>query len=151
MRRGNPPQRRTPLRQGKPLERKTPLKSSSNLERKPLRATSRKRDRENRERRAMKNAMFPDGTPPCIVPWCGQWADDLHEPLTRARGGSIIEPDNAVPTCRAHNDELTEEPAWGYELNLLVHEWDKRSYAEVAADRCEALARWNAQHLEEAS
>ncbi|RSN12859.1 hypothetical protein DMB42_11825 [Nonomuraea sp. WAC 01424] len=151
MKRGNPPQRRTPLKQGKPLERKTPLRAAGNLERKPIRNQSKKRQAENLERRAMKHAMFPDGTPPCIVPWCGQWADDLHEPLTRARGGSITEPDNAVPTCRRHNSELTEEPPWGYELHLLVHAWDTRTYAEVAADRREALAGWHAEQVREAS
>jgi hypothetical protein len=147
MKRGNPPARRTPLKQGKPLERKTPLRAAGNLERSaPLRKQSKKRQQENRERRAMKNEMFPDGTPECIVPWCGEWADELHEPLTRARRGSITEPDNAVPTCRRHNQELTEEPDWGYELDLLVHSWDKRAYAEIAEDRREALARWRADN-----
>jgi hypothetical protein len=137
----------TPLAQGKPLERKTPMPRGKGLDRSaPIRQQSAKRKQANRERRAMANAMFPDGAPPCIVPWCGQWADDLHEPLTRARGGSIVEPDNAVPTCRRHNSELTGEPPWGYELHLLVHEWDRRTYAEVAADRREALARWRDEH-----
>ncbi len=150
--RSNPPARRTPLRQGKPLERKTPLKQGGNLDRTtPIKAQSQKRQRENRQRRAMANAMFPNGTPPCIVPWCGQWADDLHEPLTRARQGSITDPDNAVPTCRRHNSELTEEPGWGYDLHLLVHKWDQRTYTEVAADRREALARWHAENAREAS
>lgn len=136
----------------KPMPRGEGFKRSGNPERSSsLPKQSKKRQQQNRERRAMKNAMFPDGTPPCIVPWCGQWADDLHEPLTRARGGSITEPDNAVPTCRGHNQELTEEPAWGYELHLLVHEWDKRTYAEVAADRRVALAIWHAEQDREAS
>jgi hypothetical protein len=152
VKRGNPPKRRTPLRAKKPLERKTELRAGGNLERStPLRQQSTKRQRENRERRAMKNEMFPDGTPPCIVPWCGRWAEDLHEPRTRARQGSITDPDNAVPTCRRHNSKLTEEPAWGYQLELLVHSWDKRSDAEIAEARREALARWHAEHLEEAS
>lgn len=145
--------KRTGIKRGtKRLERKKPFESRGNLDRStPIRQQSAKRQRENRERRAMKNEMFPDGTPLCIVPWCGRWADDLHEPLTRARGGSIVEPDNAVPTCRRHNSELTEEPVWGYELHLLVHEWDRRTYAEVAADRREALARWYAENAQVAS
>lgn len=158
MKRGGPLKRHKRLNPGKPLgsktplERKAPLRASGNLERgAPLAKQSKRRERENRERRAMKNAMFPDSRPLCIVPWCGRWADDLHEPLTRARQGSITEPDNAVPTCRSHNSELTEEPEWGYELELLVHAWDKRTYAEVAEDRRAALARWHAEHLGEAS
>lgn len=152
MKRGNPPVRRTPLKRGKQLERKAPLRSSSNLERHaPLAKQSKKRQAENRQRRAMKNAMFPDGRPACVVPWCDQWADDLHEPLTRARVGSIVEPDNAVPTCRGHNQELTEEPAWGYKLHLLVHSWDKRTYAQIAEDRRNAIAAWHAEHSWEAA
>jgi hypothetical protein len=140
-------QAKTGLKQGKPLERKTPLRSTGNLERKTgLRQVSSKRARENRERRAMKNEMFPDGTPPCVVPWCDRWAEDLHEPRTRARQGSITDPDNAVPTCRSHNSKLTEEPVWGYDLELLVHSWDKRSDAEIADARREALDAWHAQH-----
>ncbi|MEV0994594.1 hypothetical protein [Nonomuraea sp. NPDC050202] len=152
MKRSPMPRRRTSLKQGKPLERKMPLRSASNIERKTeLRQVSSKRARENRERRAMKNEMFPDGTPPCVVPWCDRWAEDLHEPRTRARQGSITDPDNAVPTCRRHNSELTEEPAWGYDLELLVHSWDKRSDAEIAEARREALARWHSEHLGEGS
>jgi hypothetical protein len=66
--------------------------------------------------------------PDCAVPWCYTPADDLHEPLTRARGGSICDPENQVPLCRAHHDELTFRPeselAWAYALGLLVHSWD---------------------------
>lgn len=156
MKRGNPPKRRTQLKAGKQIERKTPmprgegLKKSGNLARSaPLPKQSKKRQQENRERRAMKNAMFPDGQPRCIVPWCERLAEDLHEPLTRARQGSITDPDNAVPTCRGHNGELTEEPAWAYELELLVHSWDGRSSTEIAEARRKALAGWYAKHSQE--
>lgn len=151
MKPGGPLKRYTELKQGKPMARGNGFKRTAN----PLARTaslpkqSKKRQRENRERLAMKNAMFPEGRPACIVPWCDRWADDLHEPLTRARQGSITDPDNAVPTCRGHNSELTEEPAWGYELHLLVHEWDKRTYAETAADRREALDRWYVENSPE--
>ena len=99
------------MKQGGPLKRN-----------KGLRAVSAKRARENRERKAMAKARFPE-RPRCVVPWCPRMADDLHEPLTRARGGSITDPDNTVPVCRQHNEELTMEPAWGYELGLLKHSW----------------------------
>jgi hypothetical protein len=156
---GGPLKRYTRLESGGPIQRKTEMprgdgfKSTANsLERTAsLPKQSKKRQRENRERHAMKNAMFPEGRPACIVPWCELLADDLHEPLTRARGGSITEPDNAVPTCRGHNSELTEEPAWGYELELLVHSWDKRSGAEIAEARRSALDTWHAEHVLEAS
>ncbi|WP_262403460.1 hypothetical protein, partial [Actinomadura sp. CNU-125] len=63
--------------------------------------------------------------PTCAVPDCGRPADDVHEPLTRARGGSIIDPANMAPLCRPHHTEITDEqPAWAYDLGLLVHSWD---------------------------
>jgi hypothetical protein len=70
-----------------------------------------------------------------VVPWCRRLADDLHEPLTRARCGSIVDPDNAEPVCRDHNGELTKEPVWGYELALLVHEWEKTPTSVLARVR----------------
>ena len=90
---------------------------------KRLRVVSAKRARENRERRAMARQRFPEMNPCCIVPWCTRMADDLHEILTRARGGSITDEENTVPVCRQHNEELTLEPAWGYDLGLLKHSW----------------------------
>lgn len=140
MRRGLPPQRHAELRRHAELK-----PGQSQLKRTRLRPVSKKRQQENRQRHAMANELFPDGQPPCIVPWCRQLADDLHEPLTRARLGSITDPDNAVPTCREHNGELTKEPVWGYRLSLLVHSWDARTPAQVAADRRAALAAWTAR------
>lgn len=55
-------------------------------------------------------------------------ADDIHEPLTRARGGSIVDPDNQAPLCRPCHDEVTFRPeselGWAYAIGLLVHSWD---------------------------
>ena len=104
---------RTPLHRGKPLERKTPLPQ-----------VSRKRAREIRERRAMLQAKYP-GITLCEVPFCNRGADDAHEPLTRARGGSITDPENVKAVCRPHHDEITfEEPEWAYDLGFLVHSWE---------------------------
>ncbi|WP_262403286.1 hypothetical protein, partial [Actinomadura sp. CNU-125] len=78
-------QRRTPLSSGKPLERRTPLHAATTLARvTPLALVSRKRRAENRERRTVVHATFGDA-PTCAVPDCGRPADDVHEPLTRAR------------------------------------------------------------------
>ena len=105
---------RTPLHRGKPLERKSPL----------LPQVSRKRAREIRERRTMLQAKYP-GITLCEVPFCNRGADDAHEPLTRARGGSITDPENVKAVCRPHHDEITfEEPEWAYDLGFLVHSWD---------------------------
>ncbi len=142
--------KRYSLRRSKPLERYTPLPAGAPLARRtPLRAVSVKRQRENRERRAMADQRWPDGeVPACVVPWCRRLADDLHEPLTRARGGSITDEDNTVPLCRGHHDDLTGEADWGYELDLIVHSWDTRTAAQIAADRRRKLAAWARTHRE---
>ncbi|MER6942541.1 HNH endonuclease signature motif containing protein [Nonomuraea sp. NPDC000554] len=125
MKRGNPLRRRTELKPGKPLERKTPLRSAGNLERAtPLRKQSKKRQQENRERRRVVDAKYGTGLVRCEVPGCTSLADDAHEVLTRARGGSITDPDNIRAVCRPHHDEIGTEPVWAYELGFLRHSWE---------------------------
>ncbi len=106
------------MKRSKPLTRTAGLARTGRLN-----PVSSRRQRANRERRAMADRRFPE-RPRCVVPWCTRMADDLHEPLTRARGGSITDEENTVPVCRQHNEELTMDPAWGYELGLLKHSWD---------------------------
>ena len=86
----------------------------------------------------MRDRRWPGGeVPRCIVPACPDLADDLHEPLTRARCGSITSDENTVPMCRRHNDDLAQRPeselGWAYALGLLVHSWDA-GRNEVARD-----------------
>lgn len=132
-------QRHKPLEGGQPPARRT-----------RLRQQSKRRQKENRERSAMADRLWPGRTPPCIVPGCPRLADDLHEPVTRGRGGAIDDPDNSVPVCRPHHDELTfREPAWAYELELLVHSWDRRPTSAIAQSRNVALANaWAELHWE---
>lgn len=110
------PARRLRGNPDKPLRRKAWMKRVSG-----------KRARENRERRAMVTRLYPE-RPQCARPACPRLADDIHEPLTRARGGSITDPANQVPLCRPCHDEVTFRPeselAWAYEIGLLVHSWD---------------------------
>jgi hypothetical protein len=104
-----------------------------------LRPVSTKRQRENRERRAMVAELFPqrplcvvyelfqvspDIIPPEVIGACGRWADDVHEPLTRARAGGISDKSNAVAPCRRCHEALGLEPAWGYQLDLIRHSWN---------------------------
>jgi hypothetical protein len=111
-----------------PLSRNVPLAGKNAATRKaPLRPVSDKRRAENRERRAMIAALYPE-RPRCARPGCRRWADDVHEPLTRARGGSIADPANQVPLCRPCHDEVTFRPEseldWAYSAGLLIHSWD---------------------------
>lgn len=126
LRRTKPLQNKTPLKPGKPLERKTPLKAGGNLDRSAtLRQQSKKRQAENRERRKVVTAKYGAGPVRCEVPWCTRLADDAHEPLTRARGGSITDPDNIRAVCRPCHDEITDkQPDWAYEIGFLRHSWE---------------------------
>jgi len=119
------PARVVPLRRGSGLE-----PSGIPERRVRIRPVSPKRARENRERKAMIAQTFGGERPLCAVwgamqpGWCGRWADDAHEPLSRARGGSITDPANCVPLCRPCHTLITDqEPQWAYDLGLLVHSW----------------------------
>lgn len=125
--------KRSAMPRGKGLERGAKL-----LRHAPMRAVSKVRAAENRVRRKIVDELFPD-RPLCIVyelsqvneglipdeviARCGRWADDVHEPLTRARGGSITDPENMEPPCRFCHEALGLEPSWGYSLGLIRHSW----------------------------
>lgn len=124
MNRSKPLKRHTPLTARKRLERRASLTTGTPLARvTPIAPVSKKRRAENRTRRNVAYATFGDA-PACAAPGCGRLADDVHEPLTRARGGSITDPANMVPLCRPCHTEITLGPAWAYDLGLLVHSWD---------------------------
>jgi hypothetical protein len=50
---------------------------------------------------------------------CRKWSVDVHEPLTRARGGSILDPDNVLATCRPCHDWIHANPTAATTLGLL--------------------------------
>lgn len=87
--------------------------------RKALRAVSKKRTRENRERRQILHDRY--GTHPrcagceplarlgvtSATTGCTGWASDGHEIVRRSRGGSITDPDNILPLGRGCHDYVT--------------------------------------------
>ena len=109
--------RTTPLRRGGPLARRT-----------PLRARSRKRSKQQWERARMvrrelwKRELCEAGA---VITHAGHNARcqgvavELHEPLTRARGGSILDPANTVAICRSCHDWIHVNPAAATDLGLL--------------------------------
>ncbi len=50
---------------------------------------------------------------------CRQHSTDIHEPLTRARGGSITDPANTIAVCRRCHDWIHANPAAAQDLGLL--------------------------------
>jgi hypothetical protein len=101
------------MRRRKPLVRRT-----------RLRYRSKKTQRRYVERRALLLELSMEPTP-CEVPWCGQRAEDPHEPKTRARGGSIVDRKNIKLICHGHHRQIhDQEPDWAYALGFLVHSWE---------------------------
>lgn len=108
-----------------PLTRKTPLKPGKGLSRTtPLRPRSSKMAARYRVRGPLVAELLAKPSI-CEVPWCTALATDPHEPLTRARGGSIVDPDNIRLICRPHHSEIHDkEPDWAYEHGFLFHFWE---------------------------
>ena len=103
------------------------------MKRSPIAPTSKKRVALLRERRKLTDAMKREGPVLCeFVEWvyydfsemhhpekCWRRADDLHEIVSRARGGSVTDPENTIPLCREHHRWVTEHPLEATELGLL--------------------------------
>jgi hypothetical protein len=70
-------------------------------------------------------ALILATNPICEVPWCLARSVDVHEPLTRARGGDILDPENCRAVCRLHHDLIhANAEAWIEDLGFLKHSWD---------------------------
>lgn len=89
-----------------------------------MRPVSKKRAGENRKRKKVTDAMKREGNVMCgFVTQYGEWAcplraDDVHEIVSRARGGSITDPANLLPLCRTHHRWVTEHPIEAEKLGL---------------------------------
>lgn len=91
-----------------PLKRKTPLKPRSD-----------KTAAKYVDRRAFVADQLRR-RPCCEFPLrCWNRAVDIHEPLLRSRGGSILDPENTVALCREHHDWVHANPAKATELGLM--------------------------------
>ena len=112
-----------------PLRRRTPLHRGGRLARRtPLRSVSPKRAKVQRQRRTMvreelaRRELCEAGVTIRFGghrSLCAGLAVDLHEPLTRARGGSILDPANTVAVCRSCHDWIHAHPAAAASIGLL--------------------------------
>lgn len=125
------------MKRGKPLER-TELRRAAELRaKKPLRRTGRLAARSKRmaaiyvKRRKLVAELMADD-PTCVYPGCTEAGTDPHEPLTRARGGDILDPSNVVPICRRHHDWCDDHPIEAEALGLLRWSWDSPTPEEKA-------------------
>lgn len=49
---------------------------------------------------------------------------EVHEVLTRARGGSITDPDNCVTLCSIHHQWVTGHPLEAHARGLMRQSWE---------------------------
>jgi hypothetical protein len=52
-------------------------------------------------------------------------ATEVHEVLTRARGGSILDKDNCVPLCHSCHSYITLHPKEAVEEGFMKNSWDR--------------------------
>ena len=122
-----------------PLKRKTPLQSKTYLKRKTrLKPISDKRRKLLAQRRTfVRKQLFARPvceagpvisdyyrTNPVLIECgveyrCNNQAVDIHEPLTRARGGSIVDVNNSIAVCRMCHDWIHRNPQLATDLHLL--------------------------------
>lgn len=95
------------------------------MKRTRLKPQSAKRRRENRERR--RNMHDHYGTDPMCharVPGvCTGRAWDAHEPVRRAHGTDITDPEQSIPICRACHTWVHANVAEAQARGLLVPPW----------------------------
>ena len=112
------------MKERKPIARHTPLKRGE-----PPRKVSKKRVKENRVRtNVVKDVMrsrlvCEAGRLIATVDnkhRCSGEAHDVHEPLTRARGGSITDASNMVVVCRWCHNWIHERPMLASSIGLLL-------------------------------
>lgn len=115
-----------------PLKRKTPLRSMS-----PKRAKVQRQRREMVRDELAKRELCEAGARIRVYQKsdlgkayagnrddrgyrCGGLAVDLHEPLTRARGGDILDPANTFAVCRICHEWIHAYPKDAVHCGLLV-------------------------------
>jgi hypothetical protein len=103
-----------------PIRRVSSLPRSVRLRHQSAKAAARQR-----VRRSVLQEMFPEHEwHECAFPGCHAEATDPHEPLTRARGGSITDPENIIGLCRRHHDDCHANPSAAAKLGLIRHSWN---------------------------
>ena len=79
------------------------------------------------DRRRLVAAML-EGHPLCAASLkgvCTGYATEVHEVLSRARGGDILDPDNCLALCHSCHRWVTEHPREATELGLLRSQYEK--------------------------
>jgi len=100
------------------MRRTTPLRRSG-----PLRPRSAKRDRLYREQRRPLVAALLLDRPVCQRCQAAR-STEVHEVKSRARGGSITDPENCVALCHDCHAWVTTNPRAALESGWLQSSWE---------------------------
>lgn len=104
------------------------------MKRSRINPVSKKRQAENVIRKRLRNRLLEE-RPWCEarIKGCTRVATDLHEIMTRARGGSITDENNILCLCRNCHAFITVEPAWSEANGFTVHAWATEADIKAAA------------------
>jgi hypothetical protein len=104
------------------------------MKRARLNPMSKRRERENTERRVMLEREFgPRDTwrcwvrhRPILALMMGGCYGDVngHEIVKRSQGGSIVDPKNILLLCARHNSWVEDYPEDAHKLGLMKHNWE---------------------------
>lgn len=76
------------------------------------------------KRRRVLVAELLEEYPICMR--CGSHrSEDIHEIVSRARGGSILDPENLVALCRSCHSFITQNPATAHNEGWSKHSWER--------------------------
>lgn len=134
--------KRTPLRRLTRLVTRTPLRRNKRLNPRsakaramaPKRAAFVERILEERPRCEFSYQVGGGGSDPTMH-MCVERSEHVHEKLTRARGGDILDPQNVLAVCAWHHRWIHEHPLQATELGLLTPSWTNRVASAVPWER----------------
>lgn len=91
-----------------------------------MRFRSKKREAIYRQRRPLVERLLEERR---ICERCGtNPSTEIHEVVTRARGGSILDPANCRALCRRCHAFITEHPKQAHEEGFMAHSWERNKY-----------------------
>ncbi len=134
--------RRTPLKQGAPLKRGAPLGHRDGLKRAGLKRGAGLAAGSRLANRSAKMAALYVQRRPLVariltdrrycqagLAGCTGHSTEVHEVLSRGRGGSILDEANCVALCHGCHRWITEHPVEAEALGWSVHSWDREQGA----------------------
>lgn len=118
--------KRSPLRRVTKLRRRRGLNAMS----KKRRAIAPKRRELVVRLLATRRCEFPTSVIVCAGEsmqepvLCGALGAHVHEILTRARGGDILDESNCMVVCARHHEWIHANPVTAATLGVLAHSWE---------------------------